>query len=118
MASEKSARAKAIASNRSDLVFGVDLTDHLADEADHLGERIWDVEGLGLCCLPAPVGVHEQAMQGVLRVLVGHRRNLFAAVAPSSQLMAAFPSACAVLRCLDPNCGAAEQRPGRTGSPC
>jgi hypothetical protein len=32
------------------LVFGVDLADHLADEADHLGERIRDVEGLGLCC--------------------------------------------------------------------
>ena len=62
MASETSASAKATASNRSVSCLG-SICLILSDEADHLGERIWDVEGLGLCCLPAPVGVHEQAMQ-------------------------------------------------------
>jgi hypothetical protein len=109
MASEKSARAKATASNRSDSCLGSIwlIISRMKPITSVSASGMW---GLGLCCLPAPVGVHEQAMQGVLRVLVAHRPNLFAAVAPSSQLMATFPSACAVLRCLARNCAAREDK--------
>ena len=66
MASETSASAKATASNRSVSCLG-SICLILSDEADNLGERTFDVEGsLGLRRLPAAVGVHEQAMQGVL----------------------------------------------------